>query len=272
MARNKSPKHPSIGLEAAVRRAREIYQLLGKSTENINVVFENLGFTNLRSSSVLRMQAALSTYGLISRDSRTKTLTLTRLALEILHGVPDSDELNTSLKEAFLSPPMFRYCWEHWEGEMVDRNIMKSHLVLERNFTPQAAERFMKVYIESVDFIGIDSETDLVEQDEALPEIVTDEEITSEVLSQAELIHSSSARSQQQLDRLDPSLSVDEINTKDSVRSRSIYQTEIFNIEGGEVSLKYPSSLSTVDLEDIKDWFEIWLKRTRRRTTTNAPK
>lgn len=264
MARNRSPAYPSISLETAIGKVNTISESIGTGERREEEFCHSLGFTNPKSGSLLRMLAALSYYGLINRNKERKSIKLTELARRIIHGVQGSDEHDEHLQEACLNPPMFSYCWETWGGSLLDDEVIKSHLILEKKFNPESATSLISNYKSSIDYSGLYLKKTIDTKKQADPDSDRAKNKELENPGFASLFGMPPLFTPSKSPKPGKQTTIDQ-NTKTQDSNELEYRREIFSLTTGEVSIRYPKTLSIEDIEDIVDWFHIWERKERRR-------
>src|ERR1017187_9324394 len=87
---DRSPNCPKISLEEAVKLTKQLYEKVGKAKVKRAAAAGALGYSGLTGSS-LTMLGALNQYGFIDLDRETSGVSVSPLAIKILHPVRAED-------------------------------------------------------------------------------------------------------------------------------------------------------------------------------------
>jgi len=153
--KERSPSFPFISLGKAVDRARAVADAHKRSPTRPATVGETWGYAPA-SSGLQQTIAALKAYGLMEDVGRgqDRRVQLTDLAWRILHDSrPGAKE--QAVREAALRPRLFAEYAGQWVPERPSDHHCLSELHLDRGFTQQAAELFLRVFDETVSFANL---------------------------------------------------------------------------------------------------------------------
>lgn len=103
---SRSRSYPAIDLPEAVEVLEKIVSSLGWGEYDRDAMAQALDYTSGTSGAAIRKIAALTSFGIL-RNSRQGFYSPTPLA-RALHDSKDAVEIESSLRKAFLSPPLFR--------------------------------------------------------------------------------------------------------------------------------------------------------------------
>jgi hypothetical protein len=148
-----SPRYPFVSLPKAIERAQEFYDEDGQNPAARSVVFKHWGYTP-KSSGAQQTAAALKAYGLLEGAGKGK-LKLTNRALRILVDKrEDSPDRLRAIRDAALSPTLFRNASEAW-GTDTARMPSKANILTELQLNwgfknEEVAHDFLKKYTETV--------------------------------------------------------------------------------------------------------------------------
>ncbi|MDQ3563991.1 MAG: hypothetical protein M3436_07565 [Pseudomonadota bacterium] len=147
--RKKSPRAPSLPLGEAIERALRIYEQERRHAALTDVIAQNLGYKSANSGSALSAIASLRYYGLLEKAQEGK-LAVSK-DVESFRFTP-----NELLKDALLlkwlkSPQVFAELLDRYEEELPSDATLRFNLI-ERGFTPGAAESLLGVFRKSVEF------------------------------------------------------------------------------------------------------------------------
>jgi hypothetical protein len=153
--KNRSPEHPAVGLQEAVEKAREFYELESFNYAHVDVAKKHWGYAP-KSSSGMRLLAALLHYGLLedSGDGSDRRVRLTAQAKAILlDRREDSTERDVALQKAALSPAIYRTLWKSWgAGWPISDANMEFELIQKYKFNPDSVRAFIKDFKATVLF------------------------------------------------------------------------------------------------------------------------
>lgn len=146
----RSPTYPSYDLQRAVSFIEKIHDSAGNSKIDRETALKLMGFAAL-SGPASAAFSSLRQYGLIS--GREADVQLTPLALQILHPV-SSEERREALREAALTPEIFRAVLAHFSGKFPADEVLKAHLIRVREFNPNGAAAFVTALRRTVEFLS----------------------------------------------------------------------------------------------------------------------
>lgn len=152
---DRSPNCPKISLEEAVKLTKQLYEKVGKSKVKRAAAAGALGYSGLTGSS-LTMLGALNQYGLIDLDRETSGVSVSPLAIKILHPV-SAEDAKLSLMTSALNPKVFNVLYT--EGfHHCDESVLANNLI-QNGFTPENAKKVAAVYLSNIHFTNLDSES-----------------------------------------------------------------------------------------------------------------
>jgi hypothetical protein len=150
--RERSPSFPYISLEKAVDRLLPLYTVAKRHDALIADAAKAWDYA-AKSSTTLQTVAALLAYGLIedSGSGDTRKIKVSDLGYKILIDQrPGAKE--EALRQAALTPKLIAEYAQTWKNDRPGDNICLSELQMERNFTPDSAKNFLKVFDETFKF------------------------------------------------------------------------------------------------------------------------
>jgi hypothetical protein len=153
--KDRSPSFPFISLPKAIDRAQTFAANHKRAASRVPAIAPTWGY-GLKSSGLLQTIAALKAFGLLedfgSGDERK--VQLTDLAWRIMHDArPGARE--AAIQEAALRPRLIAEYAKEWLPERPGDAHCISELQFDRNFTPEAAKVFLKVFDETVSFANL---------------------------------------------------------------------------------------------------------------------
>lgn len=154
-ARERSPSFPFISLPRAVERLREMSDAHKKSHARLPVVGATWGYAP-KSSGLLQTVAALKAYGLIDDvgSGQDRKVQITDLGWRILHDARPGSK-DAAIREAALKPRLIAEYAQQWADERPSDAHCMSELQLDRGFSEAAANTFLKVFDNTIDYAGL---------------------------------------------------------------------------------------------------------------------
>jgi hypothetical protein len=152
----RSPSYPAINLETAIRRAREIYAREREYSTSVQTIAAHWGYKSLNGPAHLTL-AALKKFGLMTDEGKAsaRRARLTDLAVDILEH-PDDRVREEAIKQAALSPAIYRELWEKYGDAPPSDVNLRWILTRERGFSETGAAEFIPRYKETVAFAKLD--------------------------------------------------------------------------------------------------------------------
>ncbi len=150
--RDRSPSFPFIGLGKAVSRTQQFYEQAKRFDARIADAAKawELGAT---SSATLQTAAALLAYGLLedSGSSGDRKLKISDLGFKILVDQRPGEK-EAALSEAALKPKLIAEMAEIWKDGRPADALCISELRLDRGFSEESAEKFLKVFDDTIQY------------------------------------------------------------------------------------------------------------------------
>lgn len=150
--RGRSPSYPAIDLEAAIGRAKMVYDREQKHPAPVAAVQAHWGFKpNTGPASVTL--AALTKFGLLASEGNgeARLVRLTDLALTILLS-PDDQTRLAAIQEAAVAPSIHRELLGQYRDSLPSDANLRFELVVKRNFTETGATEFIPQFRRTVAF------------------------------------------------------------------------------------------------------------------------
>lgn len=145
----RSPRYPSVSLPVAIERAAKIYKADHRNKIPKTVVAKHMGYGSLNGAS-LAVISALSKYGLL--DGRHESMWVSDRAVEILVREQHDPERLAALKAAARGPELFKEIDDAFPSKASDAAI-RSFLITKQKFLPDSAEKLIRAYRETKDFV-----------------------------------------------------------------------------------------------------------------------
>ena len=154
--KHRSPAYPFIGLNAAISRARELYEKQRTHPGRIPTVAGHWGFRP-KSSGGLQTIGALKQFGLMEDAGSSGTdrqVKLTDLARQILLRPEASPERVEATRRAAFGPPLYAEMFSKWGEDLPSDENVATYLTLDRNFNPAAVPSVIKNYKDTLVLAG----------------------------------------------------------------------------------------------------------------------
>lgn len=151
--KGRSPAYPSINLETAIQRARQLYGMERRHLTPVTTVVSHWGYRSLNGAA-LGTIAALKKYGLLDEEGAgdDRQVKLSELADVILEN-PDEEKRKAAIREAALRPSIHREMWEKYhDDDLPSEQNLLWELTRNRGFTERGAGEFMPVYRATIAF------------------------------------------------------------------------------------------------------------------------
>jgi hypothetical protein len=291
--RTRSPEHPFINLELALKRAKQFYDIEVRNAASLNVAIKHWDYEP-KSSGGLQTAATLISFGLL-KDEGTgakRKLQLTQTALRILLDQrPDSPEKAALIKQVALTPKIHKQLWDRWGATLPSDAEIRHTLTVdwEPPFNEKSVDDFIKEYKDTITFAK------LTESDRATPDAGEDESkrdsgstyvprvgdyVQWESSGLLQLPEARRVRAlspdgkfamiegsntgipvgeliQEQAPEGTPVvLATPELRIQPTVPGRQM-QEDVFSLKEGRVVLQWPTPLSEESVQDLKDWLAI---------------
>jgi len=154
--RTRSPAYPYCNLETAITRAREFHKEERNNPANISIAGKHWGYKE-NSSGAFQTAAALISFGLMTDEGTgdKRKLKLTPAALRILLDAdPNSTERARLIREAALSPKIHQELWKRWGKDLPSVHSLKNTLIFDWKppFNENSVDGFIKEYKDTIKF------------------------------------------------------------------------------------------------------------------------
>lgn len=149
----RSPNYPSIGLSKAVEAIKILWTKEGKSPFPPVQVVATGGYTTLSGSSRSYL-ASIRQYGFLEDVSGREFFKLSPLAMKIVAHEAESDEYQAALREAALTPKLFREIFQTYR-DASDGSI-KAFLITKKSFSDEGAKAAIRAFRDTIQTAGLD--------------------------------------------------------------------------------------------------------------------
>lgn len=156
--KGRSPAYPSISLETAIQRARQLYDKERRHLTPVATVASHWGYRSLNGAA-LGAIAALKKYGLLDEEgaSDDRKVKLSELADVILIH-PDEAQQKAAIREAALRPSIHREMWEKYHDQLPSDQNLLWELTRDRGFTETGAKEFIPIYRATIAFAQLEED------------------------------------------------------------------------------------------------------------------
>lgn len=166
--KGRSPSYPGLDLQAALEKARQLYQHEKQHPAAVETILEHWGYA-ARSGAGLVAVAALKKFGLLEDQGRgdDRKAKLTERALDIIHDDREgSQERREAIRAAALEPKIHRELFESYKGKLPSDKNLRFNLLRERGFTESGADEFIRELRATFGFAGLSESDSLSEPQE----------------------------------------------------------------------------------------------------------
>jgi hypothetical protein len=285
--RHRSPNYPGISLKTASEKITGWFAKDGHVAAIKDAAIKQMG------GDPGRVASALKSFGLVSEENGR--IKLTQRGLEIAARKAEDPKRKQALKDAALSPTIYRDLVGLYTSGLPSDPTLESELITEKHFNKNYVGDFIRDFRETLEIAGISAAT-VVESkvdgdsDKKPPEIKVGDYVqwTSEGIDQftvprrvlgflddGEWVHvegSQTGLPVSELSVFDPPTPPGGNLTPEQQRSQFLkplpptpppapgIKQDVFSIGEGEITVRWPSSLSADSFEDVSAWLDI-LKR-----------
>ena len=299
--KDRSPSFPFVGLPTAVDRLVAFEQKFGRHPTPANKV--GLAWEMKEASSQAQQTlAALKSFGMIeySGSGPSRLASISEDGRNFLRAQQDSIKRQYIQKFA-LTPKAIASFWASWGAKRPIDPVCLDELVLKAKFTQGAAETFLRVYDSTVAFAGL-SDSDSESEGEGVLPVPDDEKISTVSVgdvvsvesggqlvfektrvraidgswvfvdashsgvhfSDVKLIEKASATGAPPTPPVLPLTP----NASMQVRAEANEEMDQFTVDEGVVKIVFPSEMTPDSVEELEQFFSLFIKKARRRAAT----
>jgi hypothetical protein len=153
--RNRSPNYPYISLSEAIEKTCVVLEKDKLNPTSPEVIAGHLDYAKLHGTS-RRVLSAMREFGLLE-EVTNKRLKVSNLGYKLCRNTAGEDERAKLLKEAALTPFIFRIVIEEFKGDLPSTATLVDYLVTNKKFSLDGAASLEKVLRETVEFAKITS-------------------------------------------------------------------------------------------------------------------
>lgn len=141
MGHQRSPRYPAVSLSDAIQAVRSLWGKEKRTAVQAEVLAKALGYSSLSGGARTKI-ASMRQYGLLEKHAGG--LRLSDLGMKIIHNQEGSEEQSKALREAAVSPELFKELYEsHADGS---EDAIKSFLILKKGFSDSGARLAAAAY------------------------------------------------------------------------------------------------------------------------------
>jgi hypothetical protein len=126
MSRMRSPSYPSVPLKQAIDLVSKIHRSCRSNVITRENAVHEMGYSGLTGRS-MKVLSALLQFGLLEKAG-TGDVKVTQRAVDILHGIDESDR-NEATLEAAYAPQLFRDIHERFPDGIPSEGVIRSYLI-----------------------------------------------------------------------------------------------------------------------------------------------
>jgi hypothetical protein len=145
MSRMRSPSYPSVPLMQAIDLVSKIHRSCRSNIITRENAVHGMGYTALSGRS-MKVLSALLQFGLLEKAG-TGDVKVTQRAVEILHGIEESDR-NEATIEAAYAPQLFRDIHERFPDGIPSEGVIRSYLI-QQDFVDVAISPAITAFMET---------------------------------------------------------------------------------------------------------------------------
>ncbi|MDP3091960.1 MAG: hypothetical protein Q8N04_14890 [Nitrospira sp.] len=286
-ARTRSPAYPGIGLETAIRRARELYAQEKLNPVPLTIAVKRWGFKE-KSSGGLVAIAALKSFGLLkdSGSGKDRKLQLTdearRILLDTRQESPERDQL---IKEAALRPKIHNTLWKRWGTDLPSDENVQHALIFEWSFNENIVRDFLREYKDTILFSKLTDSDTISTNSGDKEEIVVGDYVQWEssggIQFEAKRVTGFSGDGAFAfVEGTNTGFPLDELSKVQALNPGSEkgkfvqpikslppkvgMNSDTFTLDEGQVILQWPAKMSHESYEDFKSWLDLVARKAKR--------
>ncbi|MCF8033808.1 MAG: hypothetical protein K9K66_18555 [Desulfarculaceae bacterium] len=153
MAKTRSPNYPRVGLKEAVSRVKMLYDQEGRNPTPREAMAVAIGYSGISGASDAVL-AAMNKFGLIEKQG--EDYIVSDLAMVIMYP-QDEAEKREAIKEAALSPVLFRELYDHFGGRVPGNKNLEIYL-LRNGFSKSAVGLTISAFGETMEYMASEEE------------------------------------------------------------------------------------------------------------------
>jgi hypothetical protein len=301
ISQGRSPAYPYIDLEKAIERAQQVRAAGAARQPMPPETFYQIWKLGAQSSGARQTMAALNHFGLADYQSRgnDRKVKLSDLALKIvLDTQPVSADRDIAIKVAALSPTIHRELFEKYGPLLPADFVIQTYLVRDRGYNEQAAKSLIGEYKDTLTFAGLDKPDNMPDAETPPPmeenpppkvevgDLVNVERGGALVFPKAVKVTAIEEKDGQVWVWTDGSEAWTEMGSvvletkagkpasappppptfaQAQEKLEPGVQEDKFSTDEGVVVVRFPDNLSAASIEELSDFFALFIKKAKRR-------
>jgi len=259
-------RFPFIPLPRAIDRARELYKVANGHEVPFATAATAWSYAE-KSSGASQTAAALKAFGLLVDvpGSDVRKVQLTEPALRVLRDPRDiSPERDALIRDCALRPALHREVIEKYKGMPPSDEALKAYLLMDRGLKDEAVPEFLREFTTTMAFAKIADSGSIQDISTAIDDMIEAPSVDPPTTAL------SAAGARGTFVKAQPTGALPITAMAPSVVS-SIplgMRREIFGLDEGDVVLTFPESLSPESYQDLADHLELFLRKAKRRAST----
>lgn len=145
MSRMRSPSYPSVPLKQAIDLVSKIHRSCRSNVITRENAVHEMGYSGLTGRS-MKVLSALLQFGLLEKAG-TGDVKVTQRAVDILHGIDESDRNEATLDAAY-APQLFRDIHERFPDGIPSEGVIRSYLI-QQDFVDVAISPAITAFMET---------------------------------------------------------------------------------------------------------------------------
>jgi hypothetical protein len=288
---HRSPSYPSIPLEEALKKLLVVYKEDKRAFTSRSVILRHLGFTDEKSGAANRTLSALRQYSLL--EERDGQVRVSDGGYSLLFLSENSPDRLPRLREAALSPKIFKELWDTYGPDLASDETLSDFLVHKREFNPASVSDVVSAFRKTIIFAKLqenaiidqeagDASKDVSKEGAQVGDYVQWESQGVQQFNEPRRVRELSEDGRWAfVEGSNTGMPVGELTVEEArasvppdptPRPRSLVdqivrqftardtRQDVFSLPEGPVTIQWPANMSTDSFEDLSAWIDI-LKR-----------
>jgi len=149
---SRSPNYPLKSIEWALEKALELLDKEGLHSVPADIVAQNLGYKDANNGNARRALAILKAFGMLDKAPNGKLAVSQEVRRYKL--LPEESEKIVLLKQWLNKPLLYKKLLDKYDTPLPSNRVLLFELVDEHGFNESAAEKAIKVFLQSVEFVN----------------------------------------------------------------------------------------------------------------------
>ena len=248
--RHRSPNYPGISLKSAAEKVGAWYKADGLVASQTEAAMKHM------KGDYGRVLSALKSYGLVNEDNGR--IKLSQRGIDIVARTADDPKRKQALRDAALSPPIYRELWKEYSVGLPSDTTLQAELVAGRKFNAKFVGDFISDLRSTLEFAGISTST-VVESGQ------TDENLNEDPVEGS---FTGLPAKESTIEAQTPPMNLPPGSNMPHEQQRAQFlkpltpgvRQDVFSLGEGTVTIQWPATLSPESFEDVSAWLDI-LKR-----------